>query len=277
MLDEKIQKKRGRKPKGGKIIKNMNVETDKVNIKKNIILHLKCFKRDIVDNDYVCVVNDYEPFLEDNNYQEVSYSDNKNYKENLNEEKVNGNEDYNKNEKIINDINIKLNELEKNLNTNNITKKSDCFWCTCGFDTPTIYIPSYIYNNKYQVYGNFCSPECASSYLFNEHIDDSIKYERYQLLNFLYGKIYNYTKNIKLAPSPYYILDKYFGNLSINEYRKLLLYERLLIITNKPLTKFYPELHQDNDDFEPLYNNKISMRKKVSIDKNRKIKDVFQI
>ena len=96
-------------------------------------------------------------------------------------------------------------------------------------------------------------------------------------MNFLYGKIYNYNKNIKLAPSPFYILDKYYGNLSINEYRQLLLYDRLLIITNKPLTKFYPELHQDNVDFEPIYNNKISMRKKVSVDKNKKIKDVFHM
>tara|TARA_B110000459_G_scaffold178666_1_gene204116 strand:+ start:9098 stop:9913 length:816 start_codon:yes stop_codon:yes gene_type:complete len=271
MSEEKIPKKRGRKPKGGKIIKNVNIITDKVDVKKNIILHLKCFKTDININGYDSIVHDVEPFVEDTNFQEFNYIETK--------EKLNTDNDFNEktNEKVNFDINNKLNELEKDLNNNNITKKSDCFWCTCGFDTPIIFIPTYIKNNKYQVYGNFCSPECACSYLFNEHIDDSIKYERYQLLNFLYGKIYNYNKNIKLAPSPFYILDKYYGNLSINEYRQLLLYDRLLIITNKPLTKFYPELHQDNVDFEPIYNNKISMRKKVSVDKNKKIKDVFHM
>ena len=55
-----------------------------------------------------------------------------------------------------------------------------------------------------------------------KNIDSSTRFERYHLLNFLYCKIYNYSKNIKPAPSPYYTLDKYYGNLSIQEYRKLL-------------------------------------------------------
>ena len=40
-------------------------------------------------------------------------------------------------------------------------------------------------------------------------------------MTFDYSNI-NYTKNIKPAPSPYYTLNKFFGNLSIQEYRKLL-------------------------------------------------------
>ena len=43
----------------------------------------------------------------------------------------------------------------------------------------------------------------------NETMDSSEKFERYQLLNFIYGKIYNYKINIKPAPNPYYLLDKY--------------------------------------------------------------------
>ena len=80
-----------------------------------------------------------------------------------------------------------------------------------------------------EVYGCFCSPECACSYLKNEQIDDSTRWERYNMLNNLYGKIYNYEKNIKPAPSPYYTLDKYYGNLTIEEYRKLLKNERLMM------------------------------------------------
>ena len=88
-----------------------------------------------------------------------------------------------------------------------------------------------------------------------ENIDQASKMERYALLNFIYGKLYNYEKNIKPAPNPYYILDKYYGNLSIQEYRKLLTTERLLLIVDKPLCRQLPELHEDNDDF--LLNNKI--------------------
>ena len=37
-----------------------------------------------------------------------------------------------------------------------------------------------------------------------------------------------YNKNIKPAPSPYYTLSKFMGNLSINEYRSLCEYEKLI-------------------------------------------------
>ena len=88
-----------------------------------------------------------------------------------------------------------------------------------------------------------------------ESIDSSTKFERYHLLNHIYAKIYNYTKNIKPAPNPYYMLDKYYGNLSIQEYRALLSNERLFLIVDKPLTRVMPELHQDNEDH--IINNKI--------------------
>ena len=83
----------------------------------------------------------------------------------------------------------------------------------------------------------------------NEKIDSSIKFERYQLLNHIYGKIYNYTKNIKPAPNPYYLLDKYYGSLSIKEYRDLFKNEQMLIVVDKPLTHVFPELYEDNSDF----------------------------
>jgi hypothetical protein len=51
------------------------------------------------------------------------------------------------------------------------------------------------------------------------------------------------------------MLDKYYGNLSIQEYRSLLRNERLFLIVDKPLTRILPELHEDNDDF--IINNKI--------------------
>jgi hypothetical protein len=88
-----------------------------------------------------------------------------------------------------------------------------------------------------------------------ENIDSSTKFERYHLLNHIYTKIYDYKKNIKPAPNPYYMLEKYYGNLSIQEYRTLLSNERLFLIVDKPLTRIMPELHQDNEDY--IINNKI--------------------
>ncbi len=150
----------------------------------------------------------------------------------------------------------KLKQLEHNLHINNVNnKRSACFWDTCEFDNPPIYIPKHFINGTYHVYGCFCSPECAVAHLMNENIDSSTKFERYHLLNHIYTKIYDYKKNIKPAPNPYYMLEKYYGNLSTQEYRSLLRNERLFLIVDKPLTRILPELHEDNDDF--ILNNKI--------------------
>ena len=143
----------------------------------------------------------------------------------------------------------KLKQLEKQLHANVANRRSACFWDTCEFDNPPIYIPMDMTQNTYNVYGCFCSPECAAAYLMNENIDSSTKFERFHLLNNMYGKIYEYSKSIKPACNPFYTLDKYFGNLSVQEYRALLQNERLFLIVNKPLTRIMPELHEDNDEF----------------------------
>jgi hypothetical protein len=51
------------------------------------------------------------------------------------------------------------------------------------------------------------------------------------------------------------MLEKFYGNLNIQEYRSLLKNERLFLVVDKPLTRILPELHEDNDDF--IINNKI--------------------
>ena len=130
-----------------------------------------------------------------------------------------------------------------------MNNKSDCFWCTYCFDNEPIVIPKHELNNQLYCYGNFCSPECACAYLMKEKIDTSTQFERYYLLNNIYGKIYNYDKNIKPAPDPHYLLKKFNGNMEIQEYRKLLENERLLLIVDKPLSRTFPEIFEDNDDF----------------------------
>jgi len=150
----------------------------------------------------------------------------------------------------------KLKILEQDLHVNNISdKKSACFWCSYDFDSPPIYIPKHFIKDSYHVYGCFCTPECAVAHLMDENIDSSTKFERYHLINHIYSKIYEYKKNIKPAPNPYYMLEKYYGNLTIKEYRALLKSERLFLIVDKPLTRILPEFHEDNDDF--IINNKI--------------------
>lgn len=166
----------------------------------------------------------------------------------------NTNNNLHNNVKMENELNKKniakkLKELSFNLKYNNINNKSDCFWCTYCFDNEPIVIPKQEINNQLNCYGNFCSPECACAYLMKEKIDSSTQFERYYLLNNIYGKIYNYDKNIKPAPDPHYLLKKFNGNMEIQEYRKLLENERLLLVVDKPLSRTFPEIFEDNDDF----------------------------
>lgn len=269
-IDNKpVAKKRGRKPKGGKIIQQIISLSNVKETKPNVILHLKCSLKDLNLSSNLFGSNlDSFSFSNSNNlcYDVISTENNLNDFINppakLSEyEPDNDNTDFDtetsKNkENDIRDIWKKLKVLEHNLHINNIgNKKSACFWDTCEFDNPPVYIPKHFMNDTYHVYGCFCSPECAVAHLMEENIDSSIKFERYQLMNHIYSKIYNYNKNIKPAPNPYYMLEKYYGNLTTQEYRSLLRNERLFLVVDKPLTRIMPELHEDNDDF--IINNKI--------------------
>ena len=321
-----VHKKRGRKPRGGKIIQENLVLNNNVPELPNIILHLKCVTSDLNanntsimmgssaaavkhENEIMCyndqnvcgsevcnytdstdsVDNSDSPIRpagayeldNDNNVNDVNintlydpstfsktastcdastsqlFSEWKDkYKHNYQQDDSADSD----NNATMKDIWKKISQLKISYNKNDTfqiisSHRSACFWCTCDFDTPAIYIPKSIVKDTCNVYGCFCHPECAVAFLMNENIDTSTKFERYHLLNSMYGPIYNYDKSIKPAPNPYYLLNKFYGNLSIIEYRKLFKSEQLIYMVNKPLTHILPELYEDNNDF--LVGNKI--------------------
>lgn len=274
---ENVLKKRGRKPKGGKLIHKNTIEPTSVAAPANIILHLKCSLKDIEQDETDAFKNplEYNPCVPP---EIMSYDENKNgfsyYSAETNvltdnklaytdvickkcsstvstcdetAEQVVPDED----DKIsLKDINSKLKKLRIQFYKNTLNdKKSACFWCTYEFDNEPCYIPKYEMDDTVCGYGCFCRPECAVGYLMRENINDSTKFDRYQLLNHIYSKVYGFKKNIKPAPNPYYLLEKFYGSLSIQEYRKLLKTEHMLLVLDKPLTCILPELHDDNDDF----------------------------
>jgi hypothetical protein len=242
-----VPKKRGRKPKGGKILANpLEKSKESEYVTENVILHLKCNTEDI-NND-----NDKIESHENNNmlYQvldEISVSPNDNTDDDV--MSVNIQEDMKESKEVATKrISEKIIDLQKTFYFNDIqTTNSACFWCTCDFNHTSIHIPKYKLNDVYHVYGCFCSPECAVAYLFKESIDSSVKYERYQLLNYLYNRIYDNISNIKPAPDPNYMLSKFMGNMNIEEYRELLRQDRLFIVVDKPITRILPEIYEEVD------------------------------
>ena len=268
-------KKRGRKPKGGKIIDVSIEEPTKEIFKPNIILHLRCSRKDLEYNgnresDFSQVnINSYSSdaptyHIINNPIDDISISNDTTLFGGSQPEPINNLEDMSicntsiaKSSNGANkDIWKKLKSLEHLLHINNVPdSNAACFWCTYEFDNPPVYIPKMFLKNSYHVYGCYCSPECATAYLMNENLDSSSKFERYSFLNTIYNSVYGYTKNIKPAPDPHYLLDKFFGNLTIQEYRALLQSDRLFLVVDKPITRILPELHEDNDEF--IINNKI--------------------
>ena len=126
--------------------------------------------------------------------------------------------------------NFSMNNFEKNkvlpimLEYNEYNKKKEwpsnvnmcCFWCSESFDSVPVGIPMKKVDDTYYMYGNFCSPECAAAYLFDNKMFINDCWEKYSLLNLIYGN----DESIKLAPSKL-CLKKYGGRLNIDEYRNI--------------------------------------------------------
>lgn len=326
-IDAAVLKKRGRKPKGGKLIAKKDENIEQSSQVANVILHLKCSVQDL--NEHNSKINklftnpmSYNPSvppsimtydinqnspsfsvyeniskiepempsritpeivsaIDNNNNNKVlaydEYVPKQNVTDNIcqvcNEKFDNNTTEQNKDDYDdlnIKDINLKLKNLKLQLyKNNNLDKKSACFWCTHDYDNQPCYIPKYEMDGTLYGYGSFCRPECAVAYLMKESIDDSMKFERYHLLNQIYSKVYNFKKNIKPAPNPFFLLDKFYGNLTIQEYRKLLKTEHMLLVVEKPMTLILPELHDDNDDFiMNIYGGKSTSLKTENINHN---------
>ena len=338
-------KKRGRKPKGGKLLQFSSTTGNVGNEIPNIILHLKCSLSDLKtssNEDKVIGTFEYVPSVEDvvcYNAQEKAGTELKDLYEDATttstqpSSAVQLNTSSSSSTTIINDGTIhatseftiygsntmscvstasapsvshapshphphqhphpaiaieevnqkelwkKINQLKLTFHKGDLihakgSGRSACFWDTHEFDTPTIYIPVSATNDSYQVYGCFCSPECAVAFLMNEAIDTTTKFERYHLLNSLYGKLYNYSKSIKPAPNPFYLLNKYYGTLSVQEYRSLFKCDQMIYVVNKPMTHILPELYEDNNDF--MVNSKIIPNNNLRLKKNFRAKPVPQ-
>ena len=257
----------------------------------NIILHLKCSALDIHNEDLTAANDNFKPGdVVSFNAMDPKGSDlNDSYQSHMNTiiaphahdhakpthndglignnayNYLNGNGSDNEDDDddggnhSMKDILKKLNHLKTSFHRSDVfqaigaaPRRSCCFWDTCEFDTPPVYLPKSVSANGYVVYACFCSPECALAYLMNERVDTSVKFERCQMLNAMHGKI---NVSIKPAPNPQYILSKFYGNLSIQEYRKLFKGEQIVYVVSKPLTHILPEIYEENNDF--MLNNKI--------------------
>lgn len=105
-----------------------------------------------------------------------------------------------------------------------------CFWDCQSFRGSPCVIPTKIEEGIWRVYGNFCSPECAAAYLFNERLDSHVQWERYALLNRLYAAG---SDPVRIAPARQ-VLRHFGGSLEISDYRKIVGEKRMRVDVMSP-------------------------------------------
>ena len=83
----------------------------------------------------------------------------------------------------------------------------------------------------YNVYGNFCCPECALAYVLGETIDPHVRWERIALLH----RIYDREGRGRLFPAPGREVLKLFGGpLTIESYRATVRQGKVRVDTHMP-------------------------------------------
>jgi hypothetical protein len=106
-----------------------------------------------------------------------------------------------------------------------------CFWCAHSFEGMPCIIPEREVNAIYTVYGNFCCPECAMSYLLCESLDPHVRWERMSLLQ----RIYDVGGNGRIMPAPCRESLKMFGGpMTIEVFRATIREKKVRVDLHMP-------------------------------------------
>lgn len=95
-----------------------------------------------------------------------------------------------------------------------------CLWCCHQFTNTPWGIPFKFSNDKFQLFGNFCMPNCALAYILQNYKDDDYLWEKVALLNLLFFKVCGQYQNITPAFDKM-ALKMFGGTLEIEEYRSI--------------------------------------------------------
>lgn len=262
---------------------NKSLEKKKNNNDEEIILHLKLFDdnndsssernvftmRDESDKKQPVItrsksVSETSDESSDNNLSSSDTSINKNYfmteikkrdnlikrlKSALQEVKTTTSYDtnvYTTKDSKFKPINLKLISIKDGSTI--VVEKTDiaCWWCTEQFESMPCFIPDRLINDKYYVFGCFCTYSCAKAY--NADMGDYRVASRTSLLNKLYKIFYNTTIDLQMAP-PREMLQKFGGPKTLEEFRnQSLLAKKEYKITIPPMihmSSTYDEINKE--------------------------------
>ncbi len=148
------------------------------------------------------------------------------------------------NKKLV-QISIKqsvINQTNSNVESQHINTNYCCWWCCHRFNDNPIGIPIKYVDNKFNVYGNFCSFNCALTYNF--YSDSANKWDRSSLLHLLYKKFYGLKEsNIAYAPEREF-LKIFGGHMNIDEFRNVQIQDSTYKVTYPPITSIIAQLEE---------------------------------
>ena len=97
-------------------------------------------------------------------------------------------------------------------------KNTNCWNCTYSFDSRDLkHIPLKYISGTFYITGYFCSNGCCLRYIYDNYQNKEL-WDKYELFNFYYQKIYSKNLNIVIPPNKL-LLKKFGGTLEIEEYR----------------------------------------------------------
>jgi hypothetical protein len=124
-------------------------------------------------------------------------------------------------------------QYKESQKTKTLPMKTDiaCFWCAHQFEGQPCIIPEREVAGVFNVYGNFCCPQCSLAYVLNETIDPHVRWERIALLH----RIYDREGKGRMFPAPARESLKIFGGpLSIDSYRATIAQGKVRVDSHMP-------------------------------------------
>lgn len=125
------------------------------------------------------------------------------------------------------------------------TTQISCYWCCHKFNNAPFGIPVKYVDNKYHVFGCFCSLECAAAFNFGskESVDEI--WEQYNLINQLSRDI-GHKKIVKPAPSKL-ALKMFGGHMPIEAFREFCFTSRIININFPPMMTLTQQIEEFNE------------------------------
>jgi hypothetical protein len=163
-------------------------------------------------------------------------------------------------------------ENQDQIDMNETSKSELCWNCCHSFHNIVHGIPLKYINNVFYIYGDFCSLECASRYIYDNF--KATKWEIFTLINLYHRKMNNNNDKINI-PLSRLSLKIFGGNMTIEEYRgnfnNIGLYE-LVIPQTIPINHEIESYEMNHDHKKDL---RLYRKKPLQTDK-QKITNVFK-